>query len=896
MALGYQLPTLLQCCQSTKEFILTGLDIYLMEYRDEAFSTRSTRFHSFQGLYPDDSHVMQQGSSNTEASGHLHTAQKYPSYSQSHQEHPLAPQLPRQGMTSHSVSLPPPAFSSTPHFERGNAPTALNTIAMPSLLPTGSSEHSPVVASSSTDGDAQPHDLQPPPTTRAKKPRKPKPRIELAPDQPPTTQGRPRARVYVACIQWQVVIGILEVNPHKLTRFVTPGARQRIVRNDGDEALPQPRRRRRRTEATDSNVAPNRDSSLDRLGVNESPSAPASSPDADAPSVVETLEQHHQSFSPTCSCHGSYQCPATFELSSLSKSTVSFLYEGTFGLGNSQGYTTSAGSNSYISEIDKDGNKVQQENDIGSQPSLNFTRKVWWDSILGLYLSAGPGPYQPLSSSQREAAAQAITTDIRFLFRASNYWFSFFHVPTFFASYFDPVKRERIQPSLILALLAMATFWQSSEVGFGDEGRRRALKFRDEAQAALEASFNAGWIDETLAQAAWLLALFEVCAHPGHTSARTVSSMVMLDSIIRSLSLTIMDADDPNTSIFSPGTVPIVTRERQAHHSTSYPDPPTSHRGCSCTSITLAEQWPSAAEHAPLWGHTPAWNGHWSDAEIRKESCRRLCWSSMILAAGHIAYSTAVASPVLDLFIADPANYALLFSGESIACSPSLQSPQSSKSTVWALHDRAFLLWHSCIRMRKNPNVSDTVKSDYTMKAWIEADTIEEALNQHTCSIERACIFQGREYIFNTRMFISYEFRRYIPLASAGVHNLFHRRKAEEWLNHQAAVAGRFMQGLHTITGNLHNLLARRPFFVFWFMGQISRSLSLWHCDPTLIIALDVCKALLPPIDYLSVLWPCPEQRRRYVVLRQRLDEACFQAQVPPPPPMNLSMSLSSLV
>ena len=32
--------------------------------------------------------------------------------------------------------------------------------------------------------------------------RREKPRIELAPDQPLTTQGKPRARVYVACIQW----------------------------------------------------------------------------------------------------------------------------------------------------------------------------------------------------------------------------------------------------------------------------------------------------------------------------------------------------------------------------------------------------------------------------------------------------------------------------------------------------------------------------------------------------------------------------------------------------------------------------------------------------------------------------------------------------------------------
>lgn len=41
---------------------------------------------------------------------------------------------------------------------------------------------------------------------RQRKARREKPRIALAPDQPPTTQGKPRARVYVACIQWYVVL------------------------------------------------------------------------------------------------------------------------------------------------------------------------------------------------------------------------------------------------------------------------------------------------------------------------------------------------------------------------------------------------------------------------------------------------------------------------------------------------------------------------------------------------------------------------------------------------------------------------------------------------------------------------------------------------------------------
>jgi len=261
----------------------------------------------------------------------------------------------------------------------------------------------------------------------------------------------------------------------------------------------------------------------------------------------------------------------------------------------------------------------------------------------------------------------------------------------------------------------------------------------------------------------------------------------------------------------------------------------------------------------------------------------------MILAAGHISYTTAHRSQGLDLFISDPANYALLFSGESVARSPAL-SGYSSKDTVWALQDRSFLLWHGCIRMRNNSHATENDKAQFARKAWLEADRLEVALNKHTCALERAFLFQAREYIFNTRMCISYEFQRYIPLVTASVSGLFHRNKAEEWLTHQATVAQRFMFGLHTITGHSTNLLARRPFFVFWFMGQIHRALSLWQCDETLTIALDVCKALIPAIDYLTALWPCPEQRHRYESLREKVANSCYVAGVEAPPPCDLSL------
>lgn len=92
------------------------------------------------------------------------------------------------------------------HLKRGDAPGMINTYDLsqhhsgtlpePSSALTAHSEHS---------GESEfwsPNPQGSPDPQRPRKARREKPRIELAPDQPPTTQGKPRARVYVACLQW----------------------------------------------------------------------------------------------------------------------------------------------------------------------------------------------------------------------------------------------------------------------------------------------------------------------------------------------------------------------------------------------------------------------------------------------------------------------------------------------------------------------------------------------------------------------------------------------------------------------------------------------------------------------------------------------------------------------
>jgi len=305
--------------------------------------------------------------------------------------------------------------------------------------------------------------------------------------------------------------------------------------------------------------------------------------------------------------------------------------------------------------------------------------------------------------------------------------------------------------------------------------------------------------------------------------------------------------------------------------------------------FTLGVNWPQASQHTPFWLFTAAWNPDWSIAEIRQEECRRLCWSTLSMTAGYTTYQTAMGMQLNDMFILQPSSYKLLFPGESLR-SASLWKDKvlQSEDTVWALYARAMLLWHSCLRMRAQ-DVNDHERAGWAKSVWIEADAIDVALNAHTCCLEKAMIYQGREHLFNARIFVSYEFRRYIPYPHTGVANFFHRGKAEEWLQHQAKLAQKVVGAYNSLTGlQKNNVLAQRPFFGSWFMSQISRCLQLWSFDYTLTYALEVSKMYLPPIEYLTALWPCSEQRVRYAQLRARLDHACLSARVPLPAKSNV--------
>ncbi|PCH40106.1 hypothetical protein WOLCODRAFT_98280 [Wolfiporia cocos MD-104 SS10] len=775
---------------------------------------------------------------------------------------------------------------------------------------------------------------------RSIKTRREKPRLQLASDQPLTTQGKPRARVFVACVQCRTrkircngakpvcyncdrraegnKTCTYDVAPKRRGPDKTPGARQRTMGSSGGE--PRRRTRRRNTDvqvnadAEESLTSPASASSHEGFKfrpmtppMDVRPIAGSSTIRAPSPPLAMAQSQYppggrrlHEltpiivpgpSLSVNSPTHVDqrdsnemtyFQTPFRHEIDAQQYHHAM----------SEHSWSAAASSAAGAHSADGQDEHMQAHPALPAEPSSRYTRETWWDTLLNTY-SAMQEPlsqsYGPPTPGVREATSQHIHSDLRFLFRATSHWLSFIHIQRLLRRLRDPVARTSLQPSFVLGALAVSTFLQSSESenGAGAPGRERALRLRDEAQSAFDASLSSRWIDSNLVQASWLLVFFEVCAHPLHSTERVRSAMSMLDSLIRCMELTTLDAQDPRVSVFAPRSAAVVTPSVRAarHNPRAFyaaqhalpPRTPPAPAGCWCSPYTLGEVSPEMVELAPAWSHTPAWLSEWTEAEMHREECRRLVWSSVMLVAGYTSYNAAYAFPQLDLYIMEPSNFRLLFLGESLFPS----TCEAAKESVWSLYVRSMLLWNSCVRMRSDPTMSNADKSQYAMDTWLEINAIEEAFSRHSCEIERTFLFVSRDYLFISRLWIFCELRRYAPQLEVNVGLV--RRKAEEWLTHHDSMAKRAMYGLHNITGQPSCTLSTRPFYLWWFMSQISRMISLWSDDNSLAQALQTCKSLFAPLEYLMILWPCPEGNRRFQELKKRLSTVCHAAGVPPP-------------
>lgn len=112
------------------------------------------------------------------------------------------------------------------------------------------------------------------------------------------------------------------------------------------------------------------------------------------------------------------------------------------------------------------------------------------------------------------------------------------------------------------------------------------------------------------------------------------------------LRLTRTDLGDPDAPVFTARGVPIV----------DIPLDRIIPKVCGCLGHALDEEIQSGFS----FSFDPPWDQSWTLEEIRKEECRRICWSALSLVSSHTAQCAAFHEDSLQLELAEPSNVRFL--------------------------------------------------------------------------------------------------------------------------------------------------------------------------------------------------------------------------------------------
>ncbi|EIW63043.1 uncharacterized protein TRAVEDRAFT_69195 [Trametes versicolor FP-101664 SS1] len=821
-----------------------------------------------------------------------------------------------------------------------------------------------------------------PPSGNTSSRRRVRPKIALAPGQPPTARGNDRIRVYVACHE----------------------CRSRKIRCDGAKPIcVQCQKRPPTSGACSYDAAPNR-KGHDRRGKGTSRSAPGPSAAKRRRTGAGLAPSDHADQSRSSSESDTEQPDTSLPASSDDPEDAEALEHIDTGAQEIFDFNIDDAWEYDPFPLDPDNPNLfelpqfppispphshhsqedQQDESIPSRPSVQFSRETWWDALLAFYASERditPDEMHAISltSDQRNRSMRYIISDLRAVFQSSASWMSFLNLPRFFATVLDPLRRTEMQPSLLMSMLALGVLSQSSELERGLKGRQRALKLLDMAHGALQSSLAAGWVDVGLAQSGWMIMYFELNSHPMQSWQRSQSAMLLLDSLVRLFSLTTLDAGQhrkgmagssaleslrhsisggpdimmypPTTSIseiapqlpnnlwppqaqpslpqfnahgqFIPQPTPQTLQQpqpipnpfystsldpidpilpRAGRPSTMPPgatasssghrsSPPHTHththtnqteRGCDCARLSLKANWPSVKEFAPTWSTTIMWPANLSEAEFRREECRRLVWSSVAMVANMNAYASITPQGIIEtgvLFVREFEDFALQTPSETLA----LSGLPIQVDDVWSLNLRAMLLLHACLRVRASPTLSGAQRAEFAVRAWLEIDDIEKRLERHTCGLSSNYGFASVEMLFSLRLCVSYEFKRFIPQITTTGSAMFYRDKAESYLRYLNVAAKSVWDGIRTATPGDRELNHRKVLFIFWFMSGIKKCLVLWEADATLTLALTVACQSASYLEYFLMYWPATRLRQIWQGIRYQLVEACMKAGLPTP-------------
>ncbi|TFK94583.1 hypothetical protein K466DRAFT_535614 [Polyporus arcularius HHB13444] len=774
----------------------------------------------------------------------------------------------------------------------------------------------------------------PPRTSKASRKRL-RPKLDLAPGQPPTARGNARIRVFVACYQCRArkircdgakpICHNCQKRPSEAEECSYDSGPNRRGRERGDA------RNHTSQQGSTAKKPPTR-----RRSAGRSRNRRSTNPSEYTSDHTETLNEEvfiTQAQEPPSVQNDFFELPNAIM---WEFDTDPLLYDVTTSTDISQ-FQVPGILVTPPQQGNRDSEQEQQEDSIPSRPGTKFARDTWWDALLSFYATErdpNDTAIVSLSLAQRSAAMKTIMADLRALLQASPCWVSFLHLPRFFDALFNPVRRSSLQPSLLLSALALGAFAQGSEVENGAQGRQKALKLLEMAHGALEGALATGWVDIGLAQAALLIVYFEMQSHPAQSIERSRSAILLLDSLTRMFSLATVDEGikprgrSPFTHLrptasytgFNPAAQlgfftpqmamnnhhaqmqtpvgpglgatiaatlsPVSSYNSSASSSlSSSPTPSDPQRGCNCRALSLGTNWPSVHNIAPAFASSIMWPEGLAEGDFRREESRRLVWATVMVIANLHAYIASIpgssAFETGTLFVREPENFALMLPGEALAATGTTVEPDD----MWTLSIRTMLLVHVCMRVRESKGTSQADRAQLAVQAWLEIEDLEQRIARHTCDLDASFGFQSKELLFGLRMLTSYEFRNFIPLVTTTGSQLFYRDKAEDWLRDLNEHCDRW------IANNLRMATAspsqdhRKSILIFWFMANIRRALMLWQNDPDLTFALEVSKRFAEHTERLMLFWPNMRLREVWQNLRMQLVAACLKAGIPPPSP-----------
>jgi hypothetical protein len=147
------------------------------------------------------------------------------------------------------------------------------------------------------------------------------------------------------------------------------------------------------------------------------------------------------------------------------------------------------------------------------------------------------------------------------------------------------------------------------------------------------------------------------------------------------------------------------------------------------------------------------------------------------------------------------------------------KNPANGKSTIWALFNRATLLWHYINDVNHSNHLSPSERLEMASDIWREADRIEKAMFSVEMDGGHAMKWQATDWLLHLRFIATDNFRLLPQMFGDGAETVA-KSYAKKWLAGQSAFARSLMTPVEVDDKRDVSYFEPRSFIVWSLMSQ----------------------------------------------------------------------------